>query len=718
MKKIAKILYGFLFIFGLFFLGLSEPSFAQTNCTVTSAKFSEIDLTGTFNGNNTDLEIQTAGCEEGVTLKLKSIEENKDPRPARIDKAPYLFLPNTEGKIKINFEIGEDVCYYINQNQSSWGYHCISYIEIYSGGNLIFSGKNNSNLNQTYVRTTENSDDILRDSGILIGNCSDLGTAQCATGNLYEDDSDNWQFESVGPGTSQNTSNCNITKNDISFSGVGEFIKDASPVLTINTQGCENIPLQLSIIEEENDLLGWWGIDTEIDIDYKDKEGLEVLTLIPEKDVIKLTFKSTEEACDTTSEPDNCRIYVGLEYNNKFISTEEFLDNRDNNLAKGIILADCVEIENSRNCELAAGNWKLMFTDGVKAEGILDPVNVNILDLEQSFDSQSPCYVAVGEGNEENGVDPSKEGYAQNCYELLAPIPGIGEDGGNGRFSIDFSSYQIGQYIQSLFNVALGMLMLLSVIMIIVAGVEYMTVESIFGKSRAKGRITGAVTGLILGLGIFIILRTINPQLLEINFGSNVETQTIAYSKNQDNPEDLLQTVATNTSSNSDGTKYEARSSSSPELNNITAKIQQGVKIKEIKVSGTEGAKNGNAKIILTDGTTSGTIPIGFGLNGLSSNWKSGQKKSPVGTFKLGGNRLAKTPGNNKAVLSYSGKANLGAAFISVDQGPYVGIGIHGKAQKDSVASTYGCIRMKNSDLLAIFNGIDPGVSSLVITAI
>jgi hypothetical protein len=54
--------------------------------------------------------------------------------------------------------------------------------------------------------------------------------------------------------------------------------------------------------------------------------------------------------------------------------------------------------------------------------------------------------------------------------------------------------------------------------MIIIAGVEYMTVESIFGKQVARGRITNALTGLLVGLGIFLILSTINPRLLEVNF--------------------------------------------------------------------------------------------------------------------------------------------------------------------------------------------------------
>ncbi|MCD5389892.1 MAG: hypothetical protein LR005_00670, partial [Candidatus Pacebacteria bacterium] len=55
-------------------------------------------------------------------------------------------------------------------------------------------------------------------------------------------------------------------------------------------------------------------------------------------------------------------------------------------------------------------------------------------------------------------------------------------------------------------------------------GIQYMTVESIYGKSHAKERIIGAVTGLMLSVGIVVILNTINPQLLQINFGSNLDS--------------------------------------------------------------------------------------------------------------------------------------------------------------------------------------------------
>ena len=59
----------------------------------------------------------------------------------------------------------------------------------------------------------------------------------------------------------------------------------------------------------------------------------------------------------------------------------------------------------------------------------------------------------------------------------------------------------------------------------------------------------------------------------------------------------------------------------------------------------------------------------------------------------------------------------MGAAFISVDQNKYVGIGIHGKEIKNYTGPTYGCIRMTNEHLLIIFDGIQKGTTKINLSA-
>lgn len=140
---------------------------------------------------------------------------------------------------------------------------------------------------------------------------------------------------------------------------------------------------------------------------------------------------------------------------------------------------------------------------------------------EPVYDQDSPCY--------DQNLNSGDGGYNPNCYEFLAPIPGLGEEFGNsGRYAIqDLSSFTLGEYINTMFQIALGILMVLAVIMIVIAGVEYMTSEAIYSKGAAKKRIVGAITGLVLALSIFLILNTINPELLKINFGENIDSVTI-----------------------------------------------------------------------------------------------------------------------------------------------------------------------------------------------
>ena len=71
--------------------------------------------------------------------------------------------------------------------------------------------------------------------------------------------------------------------------------------------------------------------------------------------------------------------------------------------------------------------------------------------------------------------------------------------------------------IKNFYGVAIGIAAVLAVIMIIYAGIEYATIESITGKSDAKDRWQGALIGLGLLLASYLILRTINIDLVNVN---------------------------------------------------------------------------------------------------------------------------------------------------------------------------------------------------------
>lgn len=95
-----------------------------------------------------------------------------------------------------------------------------------------------------------------------------------------------------------------------------------------------------------------------------------------------------------------------------------------------------------------------------------------------------------------------------NC-SLLSPLPGFEE--------LD-ADPEVGRYVTVMVRIFIGIATLLAVIMIVVGGVQYMTTDAIGGKQTARTTITNAILGLLLALGSWVILNTINPNLLNINF--------------------------------------------------------------------------------------------------------------------------------------------------------------------------------------------------------
>ncbi len=108
---------------------------------------------------------------------------------------------------------------------------------------------------------------------------------------------------------------------------------------------------------------------------------------------------------------------------------------------------------------------------------------------------------------------------AESSYTPLAPLPGI-EAG---------SDVSLPNYIESLFRIGLGLAGVFAVLMLVVAGIQYIGSAGNEGlKGAAKSRITNVFFGLIIGASVFIIFNTINPDLLKT--GISIETVTVELS--------------------------------------------------------------------------------------------------------------------------------------------------------------------------------------------
>ncbi|PIR37269.1 MAG: hypothetical protein COV34_03545 [Candidatus Zambryskibacteria bacterium CG10_big_fil_rev_8_21_14_0_10_42_12] len=96
-------------------------------------------------------------------------------------------------------------------------------------------------------------------------------------------------------------------------------------------------------------------------------------------------------------------------------------------------------------------------------------------------------------------------------YTLLAPLP-LGQ-GGTEVTRTDFAGYINGMY-----RFVLGVAGILAVIMIIYAGFVYMTTDAFQKKQEGREHIKNAILGLLLAISTWLILNTINPNLLQFNF--------------------------------------------------------------------------------------------------------------------------------------------------------------------------------------------------------
>jgi 4-amino-4-deoxy-L-arabinose transferase-like glycosyltransferase len=108
--------------------------------------------------------------------------------------------------------------------------------------------------------------------------------------------------------------------------------------------------------------------------------------------------------------------------------------------------------------------------------------------------------------------------YAAEPYKLSVPLGDIKE------------VTDIAGYIRSFYLTALGLAGLLAMANIVIGALLYtLSAGSIAKREDAKDRITQAIVGLILLFGAFIVLRTINPELVSLKQPTLSEFAKVTY---------------------------------------------------------------------------------------------------------------------------------------------------------------------------------------------
>jgi len=94
-------------------------------------------------------------------------------------------------------------------------------------------------------------------------------------------------------------------------------------------------------------------------------------------------------------------------------------------------------------------------------------------------------------------------------YTLLAPIPQLTNDDGK--------TTNLTQYIKGSFELAIYIGSILAFVMISYGGLVYATSDALSGKQQGREYITDAVVGLLLVLSSWVILYTINPNMVSFD---------------------------------------------------------------------------------------------------------------------------------------------------------------------------------------------------------
>ena len=99
----------------------------------------------------------------------------------------------------------------------------------------------------------------------------------------------------------------------------------------------------------------------------------------------------------------------------------------------------------------------------------------------------------------------------QKGYQLLAGIPTITQPA-------DGTAIPFPVYLKGLITAIVGLSIIFAVIMIVIGGIEYVAAAVPSAKSEGKKKIIGAISGLLIAIFSYLLLITINPDLISVGF--------------------------------------------------------------------------------------------------------------------------------------------------------------------------------------------------------
>ncbi len=146
-------------------------------------------------------------------------------------------------------------------------------------------------------------------------------------------------------------------------------------------------------------------------------------------------------------------------------------------------------------------------------------IGLSLIPLHTTFAAVGNPVTLFGGMKAFGGADPCKGQDASQCYQLLEPFGAFNDKNEPVEVTaigLD-ANRTIGDTFNNIYFLTIGLASLLGVLLIAWYGFQYMRNDDNVSKSGVlKDKITNVVIGLLLLVSIYVILNTINPQLLDV----------------------------------------------------------------------------------------------------------------------------------------------------------------------------------------------------------
>lgn len=127
---------------------------------------------------------------------------------------------------------------------------------------------------------------------------------------------------------------------------------------------------------------------------------------------------------------------------------------------------------------------------------------------------QTPVLTPPTQTTKTNSVNTNCSIDARNNkfnYCMLAPIGGLlGEDKTTGSIELP----KLGEFFAKIYRIGIMAAIALAIVMITLGGIRLGTTDSISGTEKGRDMIKSAIAGLLIALFSYVILYTINPELV------------------------------------------------------------------------------------------------------------------------------------------------------------------------------------------------------------